>query len=44
SKERDILAQPVDNLLFFAGEATSGNYPGTVHGAFLSGVQVASGI
>ncbi len=41
SKERDILAQPVDNLLFFAGEATSCNYPGTVHGAFLSGVQAA---
>ncbi|NET56011.1 MAG: FAD-dependent oxidoreductase [Symploca sp. SIO2E6] len=39
STERDILAQPVDNLLFFAGEATSRNYPGTVHGAFLSGVQ-----
>ncbi|NES21736.1 MAG: NAD(P)-binding protein [Symploca sp. SIO3E6] len=41
SSERDILAQPVDNLLFFAGEATSRNYSGTVHGAFLSGVQAA---
>ncbi|NEQ71443.1 MAG: FAD-dependent oxidoreductase [Symploca sp. SIO2D2] len=44
STEREILAQSVDNLLFFAGEATSSNYPGTVHGAFLSGVKAASEI
>ena len=38
--DRDMLAQPVKNL-FFAGEATSKNYPATVHGAFLSGIKAA---
>ncbi len=38
--DRDILAQRVKNL-FFAGEATSKNYPATVHGAFLSGIKAA---
>lgn len=37
----DLMAQPVDNRLFFAGEATSREFPGTVHGAFLSGVREA---
>lgn len=31
---------PVDNL-FFAGEATSVSYPGTVHGAFSTGLMAA---
>lgn len=35
------LARPVDNKLFFAGEATHQDYPATVHGAFLSGVRAA---
>jgi len=31
---------PVDNL-FFAGEATSTNFPGMVHGAFATGILAA---
>ncbi|KAJ7965021.1 Polyamine oxidase-like protein [Quillaja saponaria] len=34
------LRIPVDNL-FFAGEATSVSYPGSVHGAFSTGVMAA---
>lgn len=34
------LRIPVDNI-FFAGEATSFDYPGTVHGAFSSGLMAA---
>ncbi|KAF7833393.1 putative polyamine oxidase 2 [Senna tora] len=34
------LRIPVDNL-FFAGEATSLNYPGSVHGAFSTGMMAA---
>ena len=34
------LRIPVDNL-FFAGEATSMAYPGTVHGAFATGLMAA---
>ncbi|GLJ53736.1 hypothetical protein SUGI_1146630 [Cryptomeria japonica] len=36
----DRLRIPVDNL-FFAGEATSMLYPGTVHGAFSTGIEAA---
>ena len=39
--DRQALAESVNSRLFFAGEATSQNYPSTVHGAFLSGVEVA---
>lgn len=38
---RDNLARSVDNTLFFAGEACHRDYFGTVHGAYLSGVQAA---
>lgn len=41
---RAILAEPVGNRLYFAGEATSLDYPATVHGAYLSGLQAASAI
>ncbi|KAK4278912.1 hypothetical protein QN277_016687 [Acacia crassicarpa] len=34
------LRVPVDNL-FFAGEATSSNYPGSVHGAYSTGMMAA---
>lgn len=34
------LRVPVDNL-FFAGEATSVSYPGSVHGAFSTGMMAA---
>ncbi len=35
------LAQPVAGRLFFAGEATTADYQGTVHGAYLSGERAA---
>jgi monoamine oxidase len=43
-KMRDDLAAGVDNTLFFAGEAASRHYPGTVHGAWLSGVRAAEAL
>ncbi len=39
--DRAVLAAPVDDRLFFAGEATSPNFFSTVHGAFESGVRAA---
>ncbi|XP_044480450.1 polyamine oxidase 2-like [Mangifera indica] len=36
----EMLRIPVDNL-FFAGEATSFSYPGSVHGAFSTGLMAA---
>lgn len=41
SQDYDTMAQPVANKLFFAGEATNQQYPGTVHGALLSGERAA---
>ena len=38
---RKALATPVEGRLFFAGEATSEDYPATVHGAYLSGLREA---
>ncbi|WP_072013847.1 FAD-dependent oxidoreductase [Myxosarcina sp. GI1] len=38
------LAKPINNCLFFAGEATSLHYPATVHGAYLSGIKAARSI
>jgi len=38
---RSVLKKPVGGRIFFAGEATSTNY-GTVHGADLSGKEVAN--
>lgn len=40
--DRDTLAAPVDDRLFFCGEATIRNYAGTVHGAFMSGLRAAA--
>lgn len=39
--DRRQIGMPVDNRVFFAGEATSQFFPSTVHGAFLSGVRAA---
>lgn len=37
----DVMANPVGNL-HFAGEATCGTHPATVHGAYLSGLRAAA--
>ncbi|KAK2859896.1 hypothetical protein FQN49_004605 [Arthroderma sp. PD_2] len=39
----DEMAKPIGNL-YFAGEATCGTHPATVHGAYLSGLRAASEI
>jgi monoamine oxidase len=39
-----ILSQPIDDRLFFAGEATSVGHVGTVHGALESGQRAAQEI
>jgi monoamine oxidase len=41
STDRDLLAEPVGDCLFFAGEATSRDHPATTHGAYLSGIREA---
>ncbi len=40
-EDRSSIAAPVDDRLFFAGEATHRVYPATVHGALMSGRRVA---
>lgn len=44
TSKREILAQAVNNKLFFAGEATNNHHPSTVHGALETGARVASEI
>jgi monoamine oxidase len=39
--QRDALSQPIDQRVFFAGEATDRHHFGTVHGALLSGRRAA---
>ena len=41
ANDRAILAAPIDNRLFFAGEASSPNFFSTAHGAWLSGITAA---
>lgn len=43
-ENNEVLEEPVLNRLFFAGEATNQVYPGTVHGAYLSGIRAADRI
>src|ERR1041384_912060 len=38
---QQVLSEPIDSKLFFAGEATSVGHIGTVHGAIQSGQRVA---
>lgn len=40
--DRVALAEPVDEQLWFAGEATHSDFPATVHGALLSGREAAA--
>ncbi|XP_022997010.1 lysine-specific histone demethylase 1 homolog 3-like [Cucurbita maxima] len=40
-EDYDILARPVGNCLFFAGEATCKEHPDTVGGAMMSGIREA---
>ncbi|KAJ5679592.1 hypothetical protein N7462_007836 [Penicillium macrosclerotiorum] len=42
-EDYDLMARKVGNL-HFAGEATCGTHPATVHGAYLSGLRAASEI
>ncbi|MEM6481112.1 MAG: FAD-dependent oxidoreductase, partial [Pseudomonadota bacterium] len=42
--QREALARPVDERLFFAGEATHIGGQGTCSGAFLSGQRAAAEI
>jgi monoamine oxidase len=41
AEQRPILAKPIDNRIFFAGEATSSNAQSSVHGACISGRDAA---
>jgi monoamine oxidase len=43
-QHRAALAAPVDDVLFFAGEATSEMHWGTAHGAYLTGLREAARI
>lgn len=43
-KAQEVLAQPLENKLFFAGEATCTGHVGTVHGAIQSGQRAAQEI
>jgi len=44
NEDRAALGRPVAGRLFWAGEATHAAYPGTVHGAWLSGLRAAQEI
>lgn len=44
AEDREILAAPLGDKIFFAGEATERNYSATVHGAILSGWREAERI
>ena len=41
---REVLAKPIANCVYFAGEATHTQYFGTTHGAYLSGIKAAQKI
>ena len=36
--QRSVFAEPIDDRIYFAGEACSLDHPGTAHGAWLSGI------
>ena len=41
-QDLETLATPVGGSVFMAGEATVADYPGTVHGAYFSGLRAAA--
>lgn len=43
-QDYDVLAEPIENCVFFAGEATDRKHFSTVHGAYLSGIREANRI
>lgn len=43
-EDRKALAETLDGVLFFAGEATHPTFPATVHGALMSGQRAAQAI
>jgi monoamine oxidase len=42
--QRAVLARPIDDRLYFAGEATSTESYSTVHGAYCSGIAAATAV
>jgi monoamine oxidase len=42
--ERAVLAEPIDERIFFAGEACSKHHFSTVHGAYKSGLDAAKAL
>lgn len=44
ANDYEMLAQPIANRLFFAGEATNATSLATTHGAFISGIREANRI
>lgn len=44
NNDREALSAPINNRVFLAGEACSSDYPGTVHGAYLSGLNTAKAL
>lgn len=44
NNDRAALAKTTNSRLFWAGEATHSEYPGTVHGAYLSGTRAAKSL
>ena len=44
SKFREVLGQVLEEKIYFAGEATSINHFGTIHGAYFSGIHSAKKI
>jgi monoamine oxidase len=44
AEDYETVAEPIGDRIFFAGEATHRQYPGTVHGAYLAGVREADRI
>ncbi len=43
-KDYEILGAPIENRVFFAGEATNWQYMGSTHGAYISGIREAERI